>query len=206
VTAKVRQRFEGAELDKPVEASLSGVKLIEPAGQKVPAPATFIYTAGSKDGDKGEVSFKSVSNRGIGETKVTFTVGGGWITDNTSPDSTLKGQKCNGLAGEWLLQGVINGGGMAQTVTFRVMIDGQTLHGTYSYKAITAIPSGTGKVDGTGPASIVVQADGSVVMTLGATSATSTMTIAGNTQSFTLPLPGWTFTWTPGGNCAPAPG
>jgi hypothetical protein len=74
VTAKVRHKFEAGELDKPVEASLTGVKSIEPASQKVPAPATFTYTAGSTQGDAGEVTFKSVSNRGIGETKVTFTV------------------------------------------------------------------------------------------------------------------------------------
>lgn len=78
VTVTVKQKFEGTELDKPVEAvSFSGVKSIDPAaGQKQPAPATFRYTAGSTDGDKGAVTFKSVSNRGIGQTSVQFVVGG----------------------------------------------------------------------------------------------------------------------------------
>jgi hypothetical protein len=78
VTVTVKQKFEGTELDKPVEAvSFSGVKSIDPAaGQKQPAPATFRYTAGSTDGDKGAVAFKSVSNRGIGQTSVQFVVGG----------------------------------------------------------------------------------------------------------------------------------
>jgi hypothetical protein len=78
VKVTVKQRYEGTELDKPVEAvSFSGVKSIDPAaGQKQPAPATFRYTAGSTDGDKGGVIFKSVSNRGIGQTGVTFVVGG----------------------------------------------------------------------------------------------------------------------------------
>ena len=75
VTAKVRHRFEGNELDKPVEATVSGVKSIEPSGQKVPSPASFTYTAGPNEGDSGDVTFKSVSNRGIGQTTVTFKVG-----------------------------------------------------------------------------------------------------------------------------------
>jgi hypothetical protein len=83
VTAKVKHKIEGNELDKPVEAKLDGVKSIEPAGKKQKAPATFKYTAGSKDGDRGNVSLESVSNRGIGREAVTFTVGGGWTINST---------------------------------------------------------------------------------------------------------------------------
>ena len=78
VTAKVKHKIEGNELDKPVEATLEGVKSIDPAGAKQKAPATFRYTAGPKDGDRGTVLFKSVSNRGIGQVSKTFTVAGGW--------------------------------------------------------------------------------------------------------------------------------
>lgn len=74
VTATLRHRIEGNELDKPVEAALSGVKTIEPSGEKQPAPATVTYTAGPNDGDIGRITFKSVSNRGIAEKSVTFTV------------------------------------------------------------------------------------------------------------------------------------
>jgi len=199
----LKHRF-GASVSASIEAELSSGKETLTPGSIPKPPGTLTYVAPNEDGKDAVVSMKSTSKQGIGTLTLTFHTGGGWIIDNTSPDSTLKGQKCNGLGGEWLVQGVIKGG-VTSTVTFRIVIDGQTLHGTYSYKAITAIPSGTGKVVGTGPASIVVQADGSVVMTLGATSATGTMTIAGNTQSLTLPLPGWTWPWTPGGNCAPAP-
>ncbi|MEO6350432.1 MAG: hypothetical protein ABIP53_07255 [Candidatus Limnocylindrales bacterium] len=79
VTAEVRHKIEGNELDKPVEAKLtSGLKKIDPAGSKVKSPAQFRFTAGSEAGDTGGVSFESISNRGIGQTAVTFTVGGGW--------------------------------------------------------------------------------------------------------------------------------
>jgi hypothetical protein len=199
----LKHRF-GASVSASIEAELSSGKESLTPGSIPKSPGTLTYVAPNEDGKDAVVSMKSTSKQGIGTLTLTLHTGGGWVTDNTSPDSTLKGQKCSGLGGEWLLQGVVNGGGMDQTVTFRVMIDSQTLLGTYSYKSIASIPSGTGTVVGTGPASIVVQADRSVVMTLGATSAKSTMTIAGNTQSFTLPLPGWTFTWTPGGSCPAA--
>ena len=47
------------------------------------SPAKFRFTAGSDAGDAGGVAFESVSNRGIGQTSVTFTVGGGWTISST---------------------------------------------------------------------------------------------------------------------------
>ena len=75
IKVTVKQRYEGTELDKPVEATFSGVASLDPLGQKQPAPASYTFTAGSTDGDRGSMSFKSVSNRGIGHTTVTFVVG-----------------------------------------------------------------------------------------------------------------------------------
>jgi hypothetical protein len=74
VVAKVKHRFEGNELDKPVEATLTGVAKLDPVGQPQPAPATVRYTAGSEEGDVGEIAFKTTSNRGIAEKSVKFTV------------------------------------------------------------------------------------------------------------------------------------
>lgn len=74
VIAKVRHKFEGDELETPVEATLDGVQGIDPANEEQPAPATVRYTAGSEDGDVGNIAFKTVSNRGIAEKTVTFTV------------------------------------------------------------------------------------------------------------------------------------
>jgi hypothetical protein len=205
VTAKVRHRFEGNELDKPVKATLSGVKSIEPSGQNVKAPATFTYTAGPKEDDKGTVTFKSVSNRGIGETTVTFTVGGGWIIEGSNGPAIMKGQKCNGVAGEWVIHGVLSSGALAQTETFHVTIDGASLHGTYTYLSPWTMSGGVGSVKGSGSASIVVLADGSVTMTLSPSTATSEGTLAGTHESLQVPIPGWTFPWKAGGDCPKAP-
>lgn len=75
IDVTVKQRYDGTELDKPVGATFSGVASLDPVGQKQPAPATFVYTAGATEGDRGTMTFESVSNRGIGHTGVTFVVG-----------------------------------------------------------------------------------------------------------------------------------
>ena len=59
---------------RPVEAKFGGVKSIDPVNKKQKAPATFKFIAGPKDGDRGNVTFESVSNRGVGRVTVTFAV------------------------------------------------------------------------------------------------------------------------------------
>jgi hypothetical protein len=77
VVVKVKHKVEGNELDKPVEPKLDGVKTIDPTS-KQKAPATYRYTAGPKDGDRGTITFESVSNRGVGHQVVSYAVAGGW--------------------------------------------------------------------------------------------------------------------------------
>lgn len=74
INVTVKQRYNGSDLDKPVEATFSGVTLLDPLGQKQPAPASYVYTAGSTEGDRGFMTFTSVSNRGIGHTSLNFVV------------------------------------------------------------------------------------------------------------------------------------
>jgi hypothetical protein len=89
VTAKVMHKFDGNELDKPVDVSFSGVKSIDPAASRQKPPITLRYTAGPKDGDRGSISFESISNRGIGRKSVTFIVGGGWTLSSEGTLSEL---------------------------------------------------------------------------------------------------------------------
>jgi hypothetical protein len=78
VSAKAMHRSEGKELDKPLDVSFNGVKGIDPPSSKQKPPVSLRYTAGPKDGDRGAITFESISNRGIGKKTVTFIVGGGW--------------------------------------------------------------------------------------------------------------------------------
>jgi hypothetical protein len=167
VTVKVKQKFEGNELNKPVEAALSGVKTIDPAGTKQPAPATFKYTAGVKDGDRGDIELKSVSNRGIGKKSVTFTVHAvGWMTTATSPLGDVTGKKCDGLGGPWTINGVEHLGPLTVTTKVVVTINLATLEGTFDFHK-DQVGAGTVTThQSNGSARIVQNEDGSVTMTL----------------------------------------
>lgn len=67
-------RFDGAEIDAPIRATLSGVATLEPLDTPQDPPATVTYTAGDEQGDQGTVTFKQVGRRGIGMIDETFTV------------------------------------------------------------------------------------------------------------------------------------
>lgn len=80
IEARVRHRFEGAELPLPLEATLAGKDRLEPKRVER-APGRFGYTAGTGErnwGDWGRVDLKTVSRRGIGEASVDFTTREEW--------------------------------------------------------------------------------------------------------------------------------
>ena len=206
IKVTVRQRYDGTELDKPVTSTLNGPKSLEPAGQAQPAPATFTYTAGPKDNDKAVVTFKSVSNRGIGKTEGLFEVGGSWHIDQSSGGMAVKGQKCAGLDGIWRFVGTIKSAQIDSTATWIATLNGTTLLGTYTYKAVTkSYPGAVTTMTGTGRASIVVQPNdangylaGTVDMTVFGTTITSTAVGFGTQQTAHVPIPDGHFKWSPG--------
>jgi hypothetical protein len=74
VTATPKHKFDMSNVDATVVATLMGVKSLDKAGQRVPAPATYHYVAGSAFKDQGVIKLKSTSKRGIGEATATITV------------------------------------------------------------------------------------------------------------------------------------
>ena len=143
VTAKLRHKIEGNELDKPVEAILTGVKTIDPAGEKQPAPATVTYTAGHDDGDVSKIAFKSVSNRGIAEKSVTYTVRpAAWNVTFTGTDTEVFTPVKNTFTVE--LSGL------------RITADGDVLSGTGELHLVgTVTTSAGGAAECTGPVDLV---------------------------------------------------
>ena len=79
-----RHRVEAADVALPIDAELDGVATLEPAGKRVVAPATFTYTAGPNANDRGTVTAKVISRRGISKpVTAEYTVKPGF-TVNTS--------------------------------------------------------------------------------------------------------------------------
>jgi hypothetical protein len=201
VVVKVRHRFDGGELDKRVEATMTGTKAIEPAGQRVPAPATFVYTAGPAPGDTGTVTFKSVSNRGIGQSTVTFIVGGGWTVNRGQGGQTLTGQKCDGVDGPWHIEGRIKDSGLDQSITWVATIVGATMAGTYTYKSVSTTAGIVTTGTGVGAASLQALPDGTLKMTLAGTTIKQVVNGLGTEVTISVPIPDTPFTWSPGGTC-----
>jgi hypothetical protein len=205
VTATLKHKFEGTELDKPVVATLIGVHALDPAGQKQPAPATVTYTAGPADGDYGRITFKSVSNRGIAEKSVTFTVRPrAWTTNADTPLGQIRGTKCEGVGGEWTVGGDELIAPLTVTTLWTITIDETTLAGTYTYHKVQ---TGLGTVttgDATGDARVVLNQDGSVLMTLDPAPITLvTVNSFGGSGTATIAGQGRIFLWVtePGAAC-----
>jgi hypothetical protein len=74
VTARPRHKLDMSNVDATVVTSLKGVKSLDKQGQRVAAPATYHYVAGSDPNDRGTLELKSTSKRGIAEAVVTYTV------------------------------------------------------------------------------------------------------------------------------------
>jgi hypothetical protein len=75
-TARVRQKFEGAELPLPVIATLAdGQVSVTPSGSRVPAPASFTYKAADGEGQAATVHLETRSKRGIATLDLKFTTG-----------------------------------------------------------------------------------------------------------------------------------
>lgn len=73
-TAKPVHVVEGIDLKFPIVGTFNGVKKATPMDQEIEPPASFDFTAGPNPGDKGTISMKSTSRRGIGTLELVFTV------------------------------------------------------------------------------------------------------------------------------------
>jgi hypothetical protein len=201
VTATLKHKIDKTELDKPVEATFSGKQSLDPASGPQPAPATVSHTAGPEQGDTGTIKFRSVSNRGIAERTVSFTVGAaGWTTNADTPLGMVRGIRCDGVDGIWTVKGEESFGGGTVTTSWKVTIDGETLAGTYRHQKIQKLGPSVTTSDQSGKARIAKNQDGSVTMTLDPAKMTlKTSNAFGGTGSVTIAGPGRTFLWDPAG-------
>ena len=120
-----------------------------------------------------------------------------------------KGVKCDDMDGEWTFQGVLDSGGVHSELTYTTTIAAAStaagsLKGKFQSSSIITTAVSVGTVNARGPASVSLQPDGSVKMTLDATNARSTQTVGDKTLSADVPIPAQEFVWLPntGTECA----
>ncbi len=197
VSATLKHKIDKSELNKPVEATFSGKQSLDPPSGKQPAPATVSHTAGPEQGDTGTIAFRSVSNRGIAERTVTYTVGAaGWTTNADTPLGQIRGLKCDGVDGKWIVKGVEQFGGGTISTLWTITIDEATLAGRYTHLKVQKIPPSRVTSDQAGTAHVMKNADGSVTMTTDAAKITLSTTDAfGNAFTVTIDGAGRRFLW-----------
>lgn len=130
----------------------------------------------------------------------------GWIYYFTDPLETLDGMKCDGIAGEWVITGQGNTGGMLSTSRMVITIDERTMRGTYTYKGVSRPPGG-GSVtyERAGQATLSFDPSGVAKMALVETKSTMTIKVPGGTQRQNLPLEPDEIVWEKAGQeCAAA--
>ena len=116
--------------------------------------------------------------------------------EKASPDGyALKGTKCESLDGEWVLRGVLDSSGVHSEVVYTITIGKGSHEGTYQWSDVTDVADAVATVNASGHASLAEQKDGSIVMTLDATSATSTAAGSDGLEAISVPVPAQSFTW-----------
>ncbi len=172
VSAKAVQRFDGSTINKPMTATLSGEKKIQP-GTSAETPANFTYTAPNRSPGRGDVTLKSVSRRGIGTEKLHYVAGQDLKIEAAIGPARFSALKCGGPVGAWELHVVADFGGVSsdETIGFTLSED---LTGPVSAGGIAFGPPGQVGTSGSGRATydpvaktLTISPGGSVPVTEG---------------------------------------
>lgn len=126
----------------------------------------------------------------------------GWTIKADAGSMKVNGVKCDSLDGEWVMQGEMNEASIESHEVFTITIGKDSLEGTFQFSSTTVVTTKYGPAVATqnekGHASIVLNKDGTVSMTLDAGTVSGTATAGGHTEHVSVPMPAWHFTWQPG--------
>ncbi len=149
ITASPRSRIDGGPTGGTVTATLSaGEAGVEPSATKVPADATFTYTAAGEVGKGGTVSMEARSKRGVAKATIDFDTAGSY-TASGGTEVTFSGTVAD-LAAPFTLAGLGQGfevtfsftpsGPTAGALTYTGTGDGFTIEGSGTYTISGADP------------------------------------------------------------------
>jgi len=164
------------------------------AGSLVPGWSGLEYIVGL---------LKDTGNTGDSPLTVIYYISQGWIYDYRVGGLVVgDGKKCDGLGGKWVINNKVRMGEEYASGVLVVTIDEKTLRGTYTHNLnVTAEGDIITMHEMGGAASLIVEADGSVTMTL--TGGQNVITITYSDGTFTSsiqPLPDSQFLWEPAGD------
>lgn len=208
-TAQPVHVIDGGNLDKPVVATLRGNASVDPAGSKQDAPAAILYTAPAVPDDGGIVTLKSTSNRGIGTLTIEFkTRPPTFKIDEPSGGGRIRGVKCDGIDGDWVVEGTYDRLGFKGKQKWVIVIDEATMRGTFTYtddQVGTPTPDITVYLTGKakGEATLSVDTAGVATFQLRETAHTfkSTTSLGGAGSDLDAPLASTVLVWQPNATC-----
>jgi hypothetical protein len=120
----------------------------------------------------------------------------GWsINKSGSGGYTITGLKCDDLDGEWTIKATLTG--VVSSTSTNTITIGKSLQGTFQQSTITLSPGFVTTINSRGHATVVLLQDGTVKMSLDATTATSTAVGADTRQTAVVPIPGQAYEWSP---------
>lgn len=157
-TAKVRHKFEGAEITAPMIGSLSGEKSLYPL-EKSQTPVDYTYEAPPEKDKEAKVNLESRSKRGVAKESLFFkTALPGYTVSGKIDEFSFSGVICDPYA-----PFTINGAGGGASAVFNFTPDANSLSGNYTYRG------GGGGITlyGSGPYRILPDANGGGVLELG---------------------------------------
>lgn len=122
----------------------------------------------------------------------------GWTTNADTQFGQIRGTKCEEIGGEWTVTGEERIGQVVATSLWNVTIDAAALAGTYRFERIQVFEEANSvtTANSKGNARIVVNQDGTVMMTVDPAPLTIKITAAGiPSTTVTMPGDGRTFLW-----------
>lgn len=151
--------IDGAPTRGSVTATLTGDGTLNPNGTKVPADASFTYTAPGEKKKKGSVAFEARSRRGVGKATLAFDTNGAAYRASGGADAFHgSGTICNlgtpfTISGSGVTHNFTPSSETTGTYSYTGSMSGFSVRGSGSY-TVSLGDNGGGKIVATGPGSV----------------------------------------------------
>lgn len=106
ISAQPRSKVDGKPAGGTVTGTLNGGAALDPAATKVPADATFTYTAPDKEDERATVLLEARSIRGVGKAEIPMDTKKihGFVIAETVGMYHYVGKVCGSIVGPWKIR------------------------------------------------------------------------------------------------------